>query len=509
MSSPQRTSQRTIQWAASLLLLAGCSSPPAPIPAPGPLQLPVNLQQSTHHHFGTLLEGARLGPQASSQATAAPRALEIEIRIQFLEGHADEQLSSLAERTRMLATPQADNPLRGATRFAVGAGFATGQAASDLWASLEAGSAGRSTLAEPYCGALPEGLSTLYLLEVQELIEDPDNFLGEWPQREPVNKRLAVGLQLESEAGIGIGIGFSDLALGDRTDEAGAPPPEGGSPHGAYLQHEWLVPDLQPELDGGPLVFVVPSPFATGEAKSCAIWIQARTAPAPSAEDSQEVFQASIEHVLAAARATAKQLSEAQRSIAPQDLQLENLMRTYAALHETSDAARWRGLLLNIANSSEAPLTEDLAMIADERTLRDWVDSLPALAGRTQWTVTQLGWHVERSAWRFLAKQAMNEGLPLWLEALCLRHAGEVGRYPSTLERISQQSADRPAFYEYILIGNRLSLEDSNVSARVRAYDWLSRLDLAPKDFDPLGSAPDRRSALTAYNDALQATTTL
>ncbi|HPF13861.1 MAG TPA: hypothetical protein PLJ12_06310, partial [Planctomycetota bacterium] len=88
---------------------------------------------------------------------------------------------------------------------------------------------------------------------------------------------------------------------------------------------------------------------------------------------------------------------------------------------------------------------------------------------------------------------------------LLLRHGGEVGRYPSTIEDAALQSADRETMRKRLLLENRLFLEDSSPSARVRAFDWLVRQGEDLGAFDPLASPSARRDALRVLEDALEA----
>jgi hypothetical protein len=54
---------------------------------------------------------------------------------------------------------------------------------------------------------------------------------------------------------------------------------------------------------------------------------------------------------------------------------------------------------------------------------------------------------------------------------------------------------------------NLVALEDSSPAARVRAFDWLAARAKAPRDFDPLGPAGQRRAALDKAMDEMAQST--
>jgi hypothetical protein len=89
--------------------------------------------------------------------------------------------------------------------------------------------------------------------------------------------------------------------------------------------------------------------------------------------------------------------------------------------------------------------------------------------------------------------------LPDVLSALVLRHGGEAGHYPSSLEDAARNSIDVHTFDKRLLQENRLFLEDASPAARVRAFDWLQRRDHAPPDWDPLESKENRTGPLRVW----------
>lgn len=105
---------------------------------------------------------------------------------------------------------------------------------------------------------------------------------------------------------------------------------------------------------------------------------------------------------------------------------------------------------------------------------------------------------LEREAWSFLAAKAMNGDLPPELQSVALRRAGAAGAFPTTLEEVARSASDAEAIARRLIDENRLLLEDSSATTRVRAFDWLRARAAAPPDYDPLAALAARRKALAA-----------
>ncbi|MHC4263711.1 MAG: hypothetical protein ACYSWX_14395, partial [Planctomycetota bacterium] len=86
--------------------------------------------------------------------------------------------------------------------------------------------------------------------------------------------------------------------------------------------------------------------------------------------------------------------------------------------------------------------------------------------------------------------------------SVLLRHTGELGQFPSTLEDAVDANSSIEGLEARFLEENRILLEDPDPSARRRAYRWLLVRDRAPLDYDPLGDSKERRAAIAA--DALR-----
>ncbi|MFT4538066.1 MAG: hypothetical protein ACI841_002078 [Planctomycetota bacterium] len=495
------------------LLALACQSAPPPAPAPVPLLLPADMQVSVGHYFGSILGGPRPQPLAASPSMSSAEEwsdtpvtgseLIVHARVLYLDELPVDDLQSLASKTLLVASPQDDRPIRGASMLAIGAGYSESETAAGLFGSWSAGAAGRSTTAHEYEGSLPSGLTWTLSFDLDELIVDPDNFLGEWPDRGSVRKRLRIALERPEDGAMGeltFGLGVSDLAPGsNEEDSEPRPPAEGGRPLGKRLQHEWILPDLVPTIDGSPLLVVLPSPFATGEGRAFALLLELKSAASgQEATEEQQAKQAAAEQLAwLDVQSTEEPEGEEDSSLALVGPKVRGLLHAFAAVSTAQNERELRAPLLHVSHASSAPLTRDLSLIADEETLRGWVDRIPqdALSANAE----AIAWRLERSAWLYLAARSMKDSLPFELESMVLRHAGEVGRYPSTIEDAAKRASSQEHFMARLIAENRLFLEDTSVSARVRAYDWLMAKRLTPSGFDPLASKDERRAALANF----------
>jgi len=161
--------------------------------------------------------------------------------------------------------------------------------------------------------------------------------------------------------------------------------------------------------------------------------------------------------------------------------------------------ATQRPALVRLADRTRARLTRDLALIADdalvaelaERALEEWTgtgenDDATAMA-------------LERTALRVLAPRL--DELPPAIQATLVVHIGAPARPAAPLEQIAAATRDLADLDRRLIEENRRALSDPDATDRVRAYDWLSDRELAPADFDPLGSLDERRRALRAERE--------
>lgn len=244
-----------------------------------------------------------------------------------------------------------------------------------------------------------------------------------------------------------------------------------------------LFPVVEGE-EGSAFAFVVPSPFAGGGA---AVVFIVRVTTTASEEDRDE-------HDAAVARA--RERFESARSPAPPPPSpLPLWPGAHEALTGLEQPDQQRSALAYLAGNAGAPVAEDVALTgADglvDQVARSVVAELetagPPVVGES------LAWLIERSAYEGLARDASaGEAVA---EAVLIRHAGELGRYPDVLVLAVRRATDREELGRRLVEENRAYLTDLDPAARVRAFDWFVARGEAPEGFDPLGSREDRRAA--------------
>ncbi len=161
-----------------------------------------------------------------------------------------------------------------------------------------------------------------------------------------------------------------------------------------------------------------------------------------------------------------------------------------------------RQALLYLAREAGAPLIEDVTLSATEVV----IDRLAYVITKEcesdpAWEIGTLGWRLQKAAYLFLADLLSAEQMRPELEAIAMRHAGEVGRHPAVLKEMVADATSGADLEQRLLLENFIYLEDISPAARTRAFEWLATKGRAPKGYDPLASLKDRRSVL---NQVLQ-----
>jgi len=122
-------------------------------------------------------------------------------------------------------------------------------------------------------------------------------------------------------------------------------------------------------------------------------------------------------------------------------------------------------------------------------------------AGQSFPSTERLGFELDRNALSIMADKSAVGSLVPELTSVLLIHTGEVGRHPDTIKEILRGTGNRTDLHSRLIAENLIELEDNSPAARVRAYDWLKEAGKAPANFDPLGDAASRRTALSANSN--------
>lgn len=173
--------------------------------------------------------------------------------------------------------------------------------------------------------------------------------------------------------------------------------------------------------------------------------------------------------------------------------------------------AHGRAAWLHIANLAGAAVAQDYGFLADDaelaesaRVVHDALEPTLAVGARPldAASMAALGLVVDGALLRHLAARAQESGLAPAPRALLLAHAGEVGRWPATLDELSRAARGLDELADMFVAENLLFLEDPDPAARARAHDWLHSRGKAVPGFDPLGEEEAREAVLATWYEA-------
>jgi len=478
----------------AVLALSGCGAAP-PAPPPGPLATPpwtvvASLTPRT----------APLGPSAAAADAGAPRGSDVVLacRVLYLEEEHAAGLEPIELSRAWVADLIGARPLLAVPGLTAGARVGRGAAAREWLAALEAGAAGRVVRVADRTVVVPAGATFTLEVGAWEEVEDPLDWLDEFPDRGPIPRRAR--LEASSAArGMELTLALDDLdpareaeLAAARLEDPGALPGPPSPRDEEVVRREAVRLDAPLER-GDTLVVTVPRPFRSGQGRALAFVLESASGE-PAAGELEE-----------ARAAVARSAAWHEQRTAPFTLDDVEVLAREQAL----EAFRTRGgrpALLLLASETGARLAEDLALGADDDTLAALSAEVFAEGERAgERAEIELGWRLESSAWRQTLQRALGEGLPPELEAALLRHAGALARFPDVALDALAASPDDERFRARLVEEQRYFLEDSDPSARLRAHGWLVERDAAVAGFDPLGPEAERRAALDAWRAAREA----
>jgi hypothetical protein len=156
-----------------------------------------------------------------------------------------------------------------------------------------------------------------------------------------------------------------------------------------------------------------------------------------------------------------------------------------------------RQALLYLARETGAPLIEDITLSATGAVIDRLAYAVTNECGSgSGFDPNTLGWRLERTAYLLLVELISSDQMWPELEAIGIRHTGEVGRHPPVLKEMVSEATGIADMEERLLEENFIYLEDISPSARTRAFEWLATKGRAPEGYDPLASLNERRSIL-------------
>ena len=242
------------------------------------------------------------------------------------------------------------------------------------------------------------------------------------------------------------------------------------------------------------LLLVLPRTFEDSAAKAIAVYLELQVSGS----------NADYAPLLATAQEDLKQSSEIARS-QPTTATMGSAASSgdQSSLEAIKYPARRRAALVYLSGETGAGWCEDFSLVADDANLEKLAAKINEnLTPHTGQQRDLLGWVLDRSTLLLLSELASDtkNKIAPELSAVLTRHAGEAGRHDSSMEQIVKNLQSKADLENRIIAENFIYLEDNSPAARVRAYDFLKAKGKAPKGFDPLGPARERRAALEKAN---------
>ena len=503
----QHSFPKTILCLVAAALVAGCQ---ASRPAERPFLVPAADSVYVSHFVGTPLSGPTSQTLA---AVTASDALLVQVEFVGLEEMPADVGQQLAAKARMIVATRRDTPLVPAIRLMRGARWVDLHQPGDL-AGMISPAAGRTAVIAAPDGALPAGVTAAFVLSEATGLVDP---IAE----EAAHRRIEVDVYRPASGALQLGLVIEDLAeppteKTDLGENLAAPPPAAtpklargknapapvrkvvpvisAPPTPPVFQRELAIVDLPEGGGGGGAAVIVPIHFSGTDTSAIAavIWIHP-PANAPA-------------NIAAAARCAADlQLTADAVANRPGSLTVLSPVwsRYRVALDALTQPGRRRSALVYLATQTGATLCRDAALAADQASL----DRLSAAvrraaaapSGQSAPDADALGWMLDRATFQMLGAELADSSLPPELMAVLVACAGQAGRDPGSIEEVSKSLATRSDFDNRLLAENFIYLEDSSLSARVRAFDWLAARGQAPPGYEPDGPPKDRRDALERF----------
>ncbi len=479
-------------------LAAACHTPE---PAPFVLRPPALVIEQS------LEPGSPLGPPGEAHDAEAGKAaatIPARCRFLYLREPRTAELQALGTDAAMVADLSGGTPVLPTPELTLSTLYAEGPPAVWWIAELDAAAATDAQELVAQSGFIPVGTSFRLSVQSHERVEDPRDWLDEFDDRGPFPREIEVVVGA-TEDGLQIALEVTNL---DPTREAElveeyqanpnvlATPP--GPAQDEIVRRELLTVRPHPTL-GSPLVLHMDSPFSEGNGSAIAIVIEV-LAPA-DVEGMDEAEAAATVASAAAAR-------ELERTPITEE------HRQAIGKAESLEVYRQRGgraALLQVAQETDAALTEDLALVADEAfllllterafppgTLQAENPEAPAVEREG------IGWRLDAASWTVLAEGALEETLDKELEGVLFRRAGALATFPDVLLDSVRGAGGIPKrFHQRLVIEQLYFLEDPNDSLRLRAYDWLKEYGVIVPGYDPLAERDERRVALEAARETV------
>ena len=485
---------------APVLLLSACATPGPELD--DPLALPSGVLVKSYRYTGT-----GLGGPLPSSIEISEDLVKVVFRCYYLEREPELDLELLVRNSRFLADQRASAPLQVTSLLALRTYIGQGSEAVELERRIVAYEAGRFGLVHERELILPVGVtaackgrgSNVLMETPAPWNPDPqvqvfDREMSLHVSRRPGTEELELLLVFEGPMPL-----HSYDPDAEETQPASRPVSinermaKVKSPVSQVASHESLMPEMSLKCDGEPVALVSVSPFDHRDRNTYVVFVEAHPLDAPLAGEEAAALRAELE---------ASALQVERRAVRADVLLTRNRLLWKKFLSVDADREGRRALVL-LTDRVGARMAGDFILVVDESLLMSYIEFLREHGQELpEPTSENAAWALEKNLCALLAERMGREDLPPEVAAILVRHLGEVGRSPATIEELLSTSSSLAGFMEQVRRMNEIFLEDSDPSVRVRAFDWLAAYGGAPSGYDPLAPLKERREALERLEQA-------
>lgn len=437
-----------------ILISTGCRADPKPAPLVTPA-----VQSGTELFLGSPLAGPTARLPAATQPSTLPATEPLAVEVAWYSARSripgNAASTSLGSRASLVVTSDDVRPWQATPRQLANVRLFTGDSALKLADALSTAPPSAAVVLSRDTGIVRDGLTAAFTLE-------------------GASRSIRAFLTPSHADGQPI----LELAVAAEEPEAGR----------EIVLTEW------PRDLGGAGTVVLRFPESPDGGQSLFLVLAVRPAE-PDGRDTELAARASA---LLSGTASTTAASQAVAWNAPGS----SAVAYAGAAAAMADAGTRRAALAFLARETQASLTEEVALSADEKLLETLAERLSARWQAGLPAPTAMAFELERETLTALAEMEDGGTLPPEMRTLLTLHAGEAGRRAASLEEALGAATSVPELRSRLAAENAIYLEDSDAAARVRAYEWLAARGLAPEGYDPLAPVESRRAALEAAMNA-------
>jgi len=425
---------------------------------------------------------------ADSNSLRIEDSLGLNVTIAAMSQWHENTLKPVASQTRMITVLPASTAVAAVPRLMRRARVGVIQSRAQFWSQIAVKGSEAPLFVEKLHSILPDGIGA-----VVRIAEKPTSDSGDIRMLEIQVRRRLVAEPNVSATDVSLEIslvatGYLRQTAGPEADDSEKPQGPSGPGGTSMLTTETIALAPQDMQEQDRLAFVLPSPFDVDELVGFAALIEVQPPPpegtAEAATYAAKWKQCQGKLLAAAGTGNDRPPFDAGRR------GIEDALRLLA-----SPTHRQRALVY-LAQETAAPLFADVTLSATDTVVDRLANAVTNEWSGSTFETATLGWRLERTAYQLRIKLLSADQTSPDLEAILIRHAGEVGRHPSVLQEMVSEATSIEDLRQRLLLENFIYLEDISPAARTRAFEWLAARDQAPQGYDPLASLKERRNVL-------------